>query len=59
MCTILKFAPAAETGAQRESCGQAKTAEVVIFPGVRYERNGKADTVELTGNRQQRDYLVL
>ena len=59
MCTILKFAPSAEPSAQRESCGQRKTAEIVLFPGVRYERSGGDQADDLQKAKLNRDYLVL
>jgi len=59
MCTILKFAPSTETGAQRESCGQRKKADVVLFPGVRYERTENDNPIELREGKHRRDYLVL
>ena len=59
MCTILKFAPPPEVGAQRESCGQRKNAEIVLFPGVRYERSGNGEASELPAGKQRRDYLIL
>ncbi len=59
MCTILKFAPSAEPSAQRESCGQRKSAEIVLFPGVRYERNGNEEAGDMQKAKLNRDYLVL
>ena len=59
MCTILKFAPSTDSGAQRESCGQRKKAEIILFPGVRYERVGNDNAVEPRERQSHRDYLVL
>lgn len=59
MCTILKFAPATEPGAPRESCGQRHKAEIVLFPGVRYERTENDDASQLRVSKLRRDYLVL
>ncbi|MAI48850.1 MAG: hypothetical protein CMB79_24090 [Filomicrobium sp.] len=59
MCTILKFAPATETGAQRESCGRRQKAEIVLFPGVCYERAANDEASELRISKLRRDYLIL
>lgn len=62
MCTILNFAPASKGTIDPKACEQPpKKGEVVIFPGVRYERHEPA--ASSVGLREadlaKRDFLNL
>ncbi len=59
MCTILKFALPPMSDEAEKGCGKpAKTGEIVIFPGVRYERRVD-DLGPAHHGHQKRDFLVL
>ena len=57
MGTILKFIPSepGETGPKADGT-QKKTGEIIIFPGVRYERTPRPKSKIVDGKR---DYLEL
>lgn len=62
MCTILKFAPASKASHEPRGAEQSrKRGEVVIFPGIRYERREAADNQQICDQRDggKRDFLVL
>ena len=62
MCTILKFAPASKAPHEPKDGEQSpKRGEVVIFPGIRYERAETADCQPNSAQRSggKRDFLVL
>jgi hypothetical protein len=58
MATILQFRPTAEAKAMIERPSEGTLGEIIIFPGVRIERRGSADTPRSTsapaGRRAQR-----
>ena len=58
MGTILKFVPAEQEEAGANSGGgPKKSGEIIIFPGVRYDRNARAKANCITVGK--RDYLEL
>ena len=62
MCTILKFAPASKASHEPKGGEQVrKRGEVVIFPGIRYERAEMAESQQNSDQRDigKRDFLVL
>ena len=55
MGTILKFIPAGpEEAGEKSSSQPKKTGEIIIFPGVRYDRGTRKVTNSVAGKR---DYL--
>ena len=60
MGTILKFAPAeAAVDAERTVDKPARHGEIIIFPGIRYERPSANSAGRPQSQRVQRDYLIL
>jgi len=61
MCTILKFAPSEmPEQLRRNSENASQTGEVIIFPGVRYERQHEAKKQQPKPELPvQRDFLIL
>lgn len=61
MCTILKFAPATKPEQPQRGCGKPRmSGEIVLFPGVRYERTWDDGHLSAQPEAQsKRDFLVL
>ncbi|MBS0241929.1 MAG: hypothetical protein JSS20_07110 [Proteobacteria bacterium] len=59
MATILVFRPAAVVGSQKSRAPKQATAEIVIFPGVRYERWSDSERPAGAGAPTERDVLKL
>ena len=54
MATILQFRPTAEAKARIEVPSEGTLGEIIIFPGVRIERRGSADTPRDTSTPRRR-----
>ena len=61
MCTILKFAASQPPEQVRSTHTKAmKTGEIILFPGVRYERNAEmAGQGAINPSEIERDILIL
>jgi hypothetical protein len=60
MATILAFTPGHRHPASAENSGRGMQAEIVIFPGVRYERMAQAPLDKpLKRRRARRDKIEL
>lgn len=60
MATILEFRALSEDGVARSRRRKGRTAEIVIFPGVRYERwRDQEPASEINKPRTPRDVLKL
>ena len=54
MATILQFRPTVEAKARIEVPSEGTLGEIIIFPGVRIERRGSADTSRDTSTPARR-----
>ena len=60
VANILQFKQAPEEGRRKGATRDGQSAEIVIFPGVRYERwDGRSGLTEQTGVKPVRDILKI
>lgn len=59
MATILEFRASIQETSQRSQRHQPRSAEIVIFPGIRYERWPNAEAKADVGTGAARDVLKL
>ena len=59
MATILEFRSEPEKAPLKLTCRRRRTAEIVIFPGVRYERAHGDQAGSSSASRIERDTLKL
>ncbi len=59
MATILKFRPAGDDGRRRVGDATDRGCEIVLFPGVRYERWAEPQVARPSPGKTVRDILTL